>query len=185
MSRSGGLRDPEIRAHRLPPAGFIPNSHLPLIEVRRVLDPTTADLAAAFEGLAGLNGWPPAWRNGIYEFPHFHSVCHEALAIACGRARVRFGGEPGIVLELGVGDATVLPAGTGHQALWASPDLLVIGAYPAGSPYDLRRGRPEELAAVLEAIALVPCPATDPFLGRSGGVARLWCPDSTASAAQA
>jgi len=158
MGGSDASRDPEIRAHCLPPAGSIPNSRLPLIEVRRALSPATADLAAAFEALAGQNGWPPAWRNGIYGFPHFHSVCHEALAIACGRARVRLGA----VLELGPGDAMVPPAGTGHQALSASPDLLVVGACPAGSPYDLRRGRPDELAAVLAAIAAVPCPITDP-----------------------
>ena len=40
------------------------------------------------------NGWGHGqWRNGIFPFVHYHSMIHEALGIARGRARVRFGGD--------------------------------------------------------------------------------------------
>ena len=47
-------------------------------------------------------------------------------------ARVRLGGDGGVVLDVKAGDALLLPAGVGHQNLGASADLLVIGAYPKG-----------------------------------------------------
>ena len=91
-----------------------------------------------------------------------------------GRAKVRFGGNSGQEIEVAEGDVAVLPAGTGHRCLWASPDLLVIGAYPKTGRYDLCRGSKAEHAKALKTIPKVPLPATDPVHGADGPLVRLW-----------
>jgi uncharacterized protein YjlB len=116
------------------------------------------------------------WRDGIYPFHHFHSTAHEALGIVRGRVRVMLGGPGGAELDLVAGDAVVLPAGTGHRNLGASPDLLVIGAYPPGQVPDLRRGAPDELEASRARILAVPLPPTDPLAGADGPLVALWTP---------
>jgi uncharacterized protein YjlB len=105
---------------------------------------------------------------------HYHSQIHEALGIAQGQARVRFGGDGGDVLEMSAGDIAVLPAGTGHQRLSLSPDLLVVGAYPPEGTYDLRRGSAADHQTALQTIPKVPLPATDPVFGAQGPLLRLW-----------
>ena len=77
-----------------------------------------------------FDGWGDSWRNGIYDYAHYHSRIHEVLGVARGQARVRFGGAKGRALKLKAGDGVILPAGTGHELLSGSKDLLVIGAYP-------------------------------------------------------
>jgi uncharacterized protein YjlB len=114
------------------------------------------------------------WRNGIYPFTHYHSRIHEALGVARGRARVRFGGKTGEELEIEAGDVAVLPAGTGHQRLSASADLLVVGAYPPQGTYDLCRATPSEHARAVTTIPLVPLPVTDPLHGADGPLIALW-----------
>jgi uncharacterized protein YjlB len=138
------------------------------------IDPDAGDPAAAFETLFAQNGWGDGWRNGIYPFPHYHSNAHEALGIARGEARVRFGGQTGQVLDVKAGDAVLLPAGTGHQRLSSSPDLLVIGAYPPGSRADLRRSGESDREAIRSRIAAVVRPETDPISGAGGPMASLW-----------
>jgi uncharacterized protein YjlB len=114
------------------------------------------------------------WRNGIYPFTHYHSRIHEALGVARGRARVRFGGASGEELEIAAGDVAVLPAGTGHQRLSASGDLLVVGAYPPAGTYDLCRATPSDRERARATIPAVPLPATDPLYGADGPLVALW-----------
>ena len=68
----------------------------------------------------------------------------------------------------------VLPAGTGHRNLGSSSDLLVVGAYPNGMDWDLRRGDPAEHDEALTNIARVPIPEQDPVHGEGGPLVELW-----------
>lgn len=145
--------------------GSIPNNpRLPVLLFRAALppgDPTAAEAAFA------AHGWPPAWRNGVYPYHHYHPDAHEALAIARGSVRVMLGGDAGREVTLHAGDVAVLPAGTGHRNLGASADLLVVGAYPAGQSPTECRGRPGEHARTVPRIATVPDPAREPVHGRA------------------
>ena len=96
------------------------------------------------------------------------------LGIAAGTAEVTLGGPQGRRFQLVSGDAVVLPAGTGHCNEGSSGDLLVVGAYPNGMDWDLRRGDPAEHAEVLANIARVPIPDQDPVAGKSGPLVELW-----------
>jgi uncharacterized protein YjlB len=89
-------------------------------------------------------------------------------------AEVMLGGPQGGRFELGAGDVVVLPAGTGHCNLGSSPDLLVVGAYPNGMDWDLRRGDPAEHDEVRANIARVPLPEQDPVQGERGPLGELW-----------
>lgn len=151
--------------------GTIPNSPLPLIVYR---DVDEAHDAAGCEELFARYGWLGAWRDGIYDFHHFHSTSHEVLGVARGHVNVILGGPAGRRFELSAGDVAVLPAGTGHCNAGSSADLLVVGAYPDGMGWDLRRGDPGERAEVMANIAGVPLPGQDPVRGAEGPVVELW-----------
>ena len=152
--------------------GSIPNSSLPVLLYHGALD-GAAD-AADYEELFAGRGWLGAWRDGIFPFHHFHSTAHEVLGIARGTVDVTLGGPNGRQLALAAGDVVVLPAGTGHCNAGSSADLLVVGAYPNGMRWDLRRGDPAERDEVLANIARVPLPGLDPVGGRDGPLVELW-----------
>lgn len=156
--------------------GITPNNPcLPLLIYRNAVDLYgTPDPEKIIEATFARHHWGDMWRNGIYPYVHYHSMIHEALGVARGRARVRFGGDAGSVIELAAGDVAVLPAGTGHQCLWASPELCVIGAYPKSGTYDLCRGSKAEHARALDSIPRVPLPETDPLYGKDGPLMELW-----------
>lgn len=153
--------------------GIFPNSRLPLIVYPDAVD-TAPDPAVAFERRFTANGWPAAWRNGIYGFHHYHSTAHEVLGICRGRARVQMGGRSGIVLEVTPGAAVVIPAGVAHRNLGASADFLVVGAYPTGQQWDMNHGRPGERPRVDENIRTLPLPTADPVIGAHGPLIQFW-----------
>lgn len=151
--------------------GAIPNSSLPVLVYR---DVALARDAGEAERAFAAHDWRGAWRDGIFGFHHFHSTAHEVLAIVAGSVRVTLGGPQGKAFDVGAGDVLVLPAGTGHRKEGSSPDLLVVGAYPEGMEWDLRRGDPAEYDTVRANIAAVPPPRTDPVHGGGGPLTRLW-----------
>ncbi len=150
--------------------GRFPNSALPLLVYRGVLPPDPAAMERTF----AAHGWSNGWRDGIFGYHHFHSIAHEVLGIAAGKVRVAFGGPAGREVAMRAGDAVIIPAGVAHRNMGQSANLLVVGAYPGGSDYDIRRGDPAEHAAAVRAIAAVPLPASDPVLGRHGRLLQLW-----------
>ena len=156
--------------------GSIPNNpRLPFLLYRKAIDLSgTPNPEEVIEQVFAQNGWGDMWRNGVFPYVHYHSMIHEALGVARGRAKVRFGGSGGRDLDLAAGDVTVLPAGTGHQCLWAAPELVVIGAYPPTGRYNLCRGSKAEHTKALATIPQVPLPTTDPVYGEAGPLCRLW-----------
>jgi uncharacterized protein YjlB len=114
------------------------------------------------------------WRNGVYDYLHYHATVHEALGIARGHARVRFGGDHGKEIEIAAGDVAILSAGTGHQCVSASRDFCVIGAYPPGAKMHVTLPTPENHAKALKTIPAVRLPKSDPVMGEKGPLVRLW-----------
>ena len=114
-----------------------------------------------------------SWRDGIYDYVHYHSRIHEVLGIARGSGKVQFGGTKGRTLTIKAGDVAILPAGTGHQCLKASKDFLVVGAYPSSGTYDECTSL-EHRKKALSTIPRVAPPRNDPVYAKGGPLIRVW-----------
>jgi uncharacterized protein YjlB len=162
---------PEPDILRFEPSGSVPNNpDLPILLYRAVLSAE----ASTFEALIERNGWECRWRNGIFDFHHFHSTAHETLAVVRGNATVLLGGEGGEEIDLAPGDIVILPAGTDHKRIFSSPDLLIVGAYPPGQVYEIEKPNSAGLDEAIARVKAVPLPESDPVTGRDGALTRLW-----------
>lgn len=156
--------------------GLVPNNILPFLVYQAAVQRDPKQPEQTIENLFETNNWGGTWRNGIYDYLHYHATVHEVLGVARGHARVRFGGDHGQELDIKAGDVAILPAGTGHQCITASDDFCVIGAYPPGSRMEITRPTPENHAKALKTIPNVPRPPADPVTGKHGALMRLWRP---------
>lgn len=162
-------------AYLLAPAGDIPNHpRWPLLVYPSAVAIGGADPALAFEAMFDRNGWPAAWRNGVYPFQHFHSNAHEALGVYRGEVTVQLGGEPGVIVTARPGDVIVLPAGTGHRKLSSKGALGIVGAYPSGQSPDMHRPPLADARRCAEAVLRVSRPERDPVHGAGGPLFDHW-----------
>ncbi|RZJ73262.1 cupin domain-containing protein [Flavobacterium sp.] len=153
--------------------GKIPNSNLPLLLYKGVFEEDYIDADAIIAHFRDF-GWRNAWKNGVYDYHHYHSITHEVIGIYQGDAVLQFGGESGEKFEVEAGDVVVIPAGVGHRRVTQSEDFAVVGAYPNGCDYDVLRGEPGERPKADENIANVAMPENDPVYGKSQGLLEVW-----------
>jgi len=171
------VRVRKANASKFKDDGVIPNNaRWPMLLYRGAVSlQSKLDPAAIIEDPFEENGWSDSWRDGIYDYVHYHSRIHEVLGIARGKGTIRFGGNNGKTVHLKAGDVAILPAGTGHQCLDASTDFLVVGAYPPSGTYD-ECTKSEEHARALKTIPKVGRPRKDPVYGSKGPLLNAWKP---------
>lgn len=164
------------KAFYLQENGSIPNNpQLPVLVYRKIFDTDIADKDKKFQQCFEESNWKGTWKNGLYDYCHFHSSSHEVLGIASGRAEIELGGDNGKILTLEAGDLIVLPAGTGHKRVMGSDNLVVIGAYPDGQEnYDICRHAKDGAENIFTTIAVVPLPQSDPIYGAAGPLLQHW-----------
>jgi uncharacterized protein YjlB len=152
---------------------FPNNRNLPLVIIKQALSDDQLS-PENFEKQFMLNNWPAAWRNGIFDFHHYHSTAHEVLGVYCGWVQARFGGPGGDILRAEAGDVIIIPAGVAHCNKGQSHDFMVVGAYPAGQSWDMKYGKPGERPTVDNNISNVTAPTADPIFGTQGPLMTLW-----------
>lgn len=147
--------------------GYVPNNpKLPLLYYRKAVQfDRKYDPAATLEVIFDAHAWRKTWRNGIYDFVHYHSMIHEVLGVARGSATLRLGGNGGRTINVGPGDVILVPAGVGHECLKANREFLVVGAYPPTGKYNECRGSFQEYAKAQASILKVANPKRNPLFG--------------------
>jgi len=167
------MTNAEPTLHVFEPDGGVPNSRLPLAFWRSRL-PADARSGPAANALFRKNGWQGTWVYTVFPFWHFHTRGHEALACVAGRARIGFGGDHGIEVDVAVGDVCVIPAGVGHRRLDSSPDFLMAGGYPPDQEGNIIRIGDLDDGTIAGEIAALALPETDPISGQVDGVVAAW-----------
>lgn len=151
-------------------SGFVPNH--PDVPVLIYSQCTQCADSTYFQEIFARNGWTGIWRNGVFDYHHYHTTAHEVLGIGKGEAKLQIGGPDGPILDVRKGDCLLLPAGTGHKKLESSDDFQVVGAYPTNCGVDIQRKAPTE--RMLATIRALPIPKSDPVLGSAGGLLEFW-----------
>ncbi len=155
--------------------GIFPNNgRLPLVVLPGAFSGRPGEeLARAMEETFARNAWPPAWRNGVFSYHHYHSTAHETLGVYSGRATVLFGGDGGVRQEVSAGDVVVIPAGVSHKLIEESDGFGVVGAYPPGQSPDMNYGKRGERPGTDRSIAGLSPPEKDPAYG-DGPLLDFW-----------
>jgi len=151
--------------------GVIPNNTLPVLMYKNGLnDAVQADLESTFK----KNGWTNNWKDIILPYDHFHSNTHEVLGLIKGKARLMMGGKNGQEVIVERGDVIIIPAGVGHYSLDNSIEYQFVGGYPNGANWDIKVSLKENEATIMEEIANIPIPNTDPIFGENGPIVDYW-----------
>jgi uncharacterized protein YjlB len=165
---------PQIIRHLLKDDGVFPNSPLFLLIYKTAFDPEMKDAENIIRNTFEKNDWSNCWKDGIYDYAHYHSITHEVLGVFSGTASVQFGGGRGVTERLSAGDVVIIPAGVAHQCIIGEDKFKCVGAYPGGMDYDIKKGLKGERPEADENIARVPIPDTDPVYGAGSYLTLEW-----------
>jgi uncharacterized protein YjlB len=173
---SGILLPEHTQIYLLDDDGVFPNNPtLPVVLYQHAFQISNPDEAAGtIERVFAENGWHHFWRNGVFDYHHFHSTAHEVLVACSGSAQLMLGGPSGEEVRFQQGDALILPAGTAHKCIEATDDFVCVGAYPLDQLFDMCYGKVEERSKEMKNIQNVPLPKADPVYGKDGPLTFHW-----------
>ena len=152
---------------------FPNNADLPLVIITSALEKESVT-PEKLERTFTQNGWPAAWRNGLYDFHHYHSTAHEVLGVYSGWVKACFGGPEGEVFKAEAGDIIIIPAGVAHCNKGQSSDFSVVGGYPVDQGWDMMYGKEGERPGADENIKNVSKVISDPVFGPTGPLMKFW-----------
>lgn len=150
------------------------NGELPVLLYKQVFEFGNSNPTEVIENLFAQNNWGGSWRNGVYNFHHYHSTAHETLGVYAGWAEVQLGGDGSDIVRIEKGDLVILPAGTVHKRIDSGDGFAVVGAYPDKQRWDMNYGKKEELEKAGKNIKNVPIPTHDPVFGKNGSLFDYW-----------
>jgi uncharacterized protein YjlB len=166
-----------IEKHFLSDDGAFPNNYsLPLLVYKDALtlDKSDDENALSIEKLFRKNDWKNSWRDGIYDYHHYHSTAHEVLGVYSGEAAIQVGGPKGPILKLKRGDVIIIPVGIAHKCINDDGHFKCVGAYPGGQNYDMNYGLESERAEADKNIKNTDLPGNDPVFGKEGPLDKWW-----------
>lgn len=167
-------KKPKIIKKVLEDDGTFPNSKLPVLIYKNALTLPEDHAATIIEDTFKKNDWTNSWRNGIYDYHHYHSITHEVLGVYEGSTMVELGGARGITQLVEKGDIIIIPAGVAHRNVTPDSHFKCVGAYPGGSDYDIKKGEPGDRPAADKNIKKVSLPEFDPIYGDQGPLLINW-----------
>lgn len=139
-------KDCEVVSFQLSENGNYPNNlKLPILLYKNAFHFEELDPAAVIESVIKDNNWGGSWRNGIYDFQHYHSTAHEVLGVYGAWAEVQLGGYGNKIIRIEKDDVLILPTGTVHKRINSGDGFAVGGAYPANQRWDMNYGKESEL----------------------------------------
>lgn len=153
---------------------YFPNSNLFILIYKNALSLPEKHAAQIVEDIFKKNNWTNSWRNGIYDYHHYHSITHEVLGVYEGSTTLQFGGPKGIIVHIEKGDVIIIPAGVAHKNVGPEKDFKCVGAYPDGKDFDIKKGDPADRPEADKNISKVPLPDIDPVYGNAGPLYNNW-----------
>lgn len=168
--------DPQVIDISIKRNGYFPNNEFPVLIYKKVLHlPRLRNKAAEIiQHIFLRHGWSNSWKDGIYDFHHYHSNTHECLGVAMGSAVVIIGGPGGKRIKISAGDVMILPAGVAHRCISQTENFYCVGAYPSGKEFDINTGSVEEYKKAVSKIRKLPIPRYDPVNGKAGTLKAYW-----------
>src|SRR5690349_2824429 len=90
-----------LKTYYLKDDGVFPNNKpLPVLHYKGILHPGFLIGGWQIRKLFEKNNWTNSWRDGLYDFNHYHSNTHEVIGVCKGKTTVLLGGEKGKKLPL-------------------------------------------------------------------------------------
>ncbi len=167
-------KNPEIIKKLLKDDGTFPNSQLPVLIYKNAVTLPEEHAATIIEDIFKKNNWTNSWRNGIYDYHHYHSITHEVLGVYEGNTIIELGGAKGITQLIEKGDIIIIPAGVAHRNVGPETHFKCVGAYPDGKDYDIKKGDPDDRPEADKNIKKVPLPESDPVYKSNGPLVINW-----------